>query len=186
MNIYLSLPYLSGMLPQIMYSSLRRLSHVRFKILLSGITVLLIYLVIFDKPQDLSPARHTYRNGQSIRTSVPEDIPMGIHKESTLPRPREKNLHDMVQEPMDTSIKRTLNQHSTWYYHNKWMAFDSGITKKSLWKDSPEVDVVLKALHTAKIVHVDILNIGIYESGTSIKFVLTLEGGMKAMFKPVW
>ena len=55
-----------------------------------------------------------------------------------------------------------------------------------LFSDTPDVDVVLSSLATAKIVHVDVLDPEEYESGTSEKWVVTLEGGQKAMMKLSW
>jgi len=55
-----------------------------------------------------------------------------------------------------------------------------------MWPDTPEVDAILAALALAPIVGVDLLDIGEYESGTADKWVVTLNGGQKAVMKIVW
>jgi len=55
-----------------------------------------------------------------------------------------------------------------------------------MWPDTTEVDVILSALAHAPIVGVDVLDIGEYESGTADKWIVTLDGGQKAVMKIVW
>ena len=60
------------------------------------------------------------------------------------------------------------------------------INMHELFSDTPDVEGVLTALATARIVHVDVLNPGLFVSGTSEKWIVTLEGGQKAMMKIGW
>ena len=55
-----------------------------------------------------------------------------------------------------------------------------------LFADTPDVEAVLTALAEARIVHVGVLDPEEYESGTSEKWVVTLEGGQRAMMKLHW
>lgn len=71
-------------------------------------------------------------------------------------------------------------------YHAIWAKADRMVTRKRLWQDTKEVDEVTKALATARIVSVDVLDIGEYESGTAEKWIVTLEGGQKAAVKVIW
>lgn len=71
-------------------------------------------------------------------------------------------------------------------YHAIWAKADRMVTRKRLWQDTKEVDEVVKALATARIVSVDVLDIGEYESGTAEKWVVSLEGGQKAAVKVIW
>lgn len=71
-------------------------------------------------------------------------------------------------------------------YHAIWDKADRMISNRQLWKESPAAEEVIRALATARIVSVDVLDIGEYESGTADKWVVTLEGGQKAAVKVVW
>lgn len=71
-------------------------------------------------------------------------------------------------------------------YHAIWEKADRMVSNKQLWKESPAADEIIGALATARIVSVDVLDIGEYESGTAEKWVVTLEGGQKAAVKVVW
>lgn len=71
-------------------------------------------------------------------------------------------------------------------YSRLWTWADSVVTREELFPEAPMVDDVIQALATAPIVHVDVLQTGDYESGTSEKWVVTLDGGQKAMMKIVW
>jgi len=55
-----------------------------------------------------------------------------------------------------------------------------------MWPDTPEVDAILAALAHAPIVGIDLLDIGDYESGTADKWIVTLDGGQKAVMKLLW
>ena len=70
-------------------------------------------------------------------------------------------------------------------YHGVWMAADRLIDRHRMWPDTPEVDAILDALAQAPIVGVDQLDIGEYESGTADKWIVTLDGGQKAVMKIV-
>jgi len=70
-------------------------------------------------------------------------------------------------------------------YSRVWLMADRLIDRKRMWPDTPEVDAILDALAHAPIVSVDLLDIGEYESGTGDKWVVTLDGGQKALMKIV-
>ena len=70
-------------------------------------------------------------------------------------------------------------------YHRVWVAADRLIDRHEMWPDAPEVDAVLAALAHAPIVDVDLLDIGEYESGTADKWIVTLDGGQRAVMKIV-
>ncbi|CAD5119001.1 DgyrCDS7657 [Dimorphilus gyrociliatus] len=73
------------------------------------------------------------------------------------------------------------------HYREIWLWADAKITRDDLIPgDEAGVDVVLNALATAPITHVGLLDIGSYESGTSQKWIIFLEGGQQAMMKLVW
>ena len=65
------------------------------------------------------------------------------------------------------------------------MAADRLIDYHEMLPDTPEVDAILTALAHAPIVGVDLLDIGEYESGTADKWIVTLDGGQKAVMKIV-
>ncbi|CAH1799751.1 unnamed protein product [Owenia fusiformis] len=89
---------------------------------------------------------------------------------------------------VDSTISKpcpAYNQEVVEKYHNIWMWANKNINSDELYPDSPEVDGVLDALHKAPIVKVDILDLDNFEAGTSGKWILTLAGGQKAVFKPL-
>ena len=71
-------------------------------------------------------------------------------------------------------------------YQRLWTWADEVISQTELFPEAPEVDEIMNAMQTAKIVNVDLLNLGKYVSGTSEKWIVTMEGGQKAMMKLVW
>ncbi|ELU12693.1 hypothetical protein CAPTEDRAFT_129802 [Capitella teleta] len=71
-------------------------------------------------------------------------------------------------------------------FHQIWSWADDVINRSELFQESPEVEEVIKALAEARIVHVETLNLGEFESGTSEKWLVTLEGGQKAIMKILW
>ena len=76
---------------------------------------------------------------------------------------------------------------NTLQYHRIWLWAEQAITRDELFADSKEdVDMVTDALMRAQIVSVESLDAEKYESGTSEKWVVHLEGGQKAMMKLVW
>ena len=68
-------------------------------------------------------------------------------------------------------------------FHGVWMAANRLIDRHQMWPDTPEVDAILDALAHAPITGVDLLDIGEYESGTADKWIVTLDGGQKAVMK---
>jgi len=71
-------------------------------------------------------------------------------------------------------------------YPRVWAAADRLISHDRMWPpNAPEVDAILDALAHAPIVSVDLLDIGEYESGTADKWIVTLDGGQKAVMKVV-
>lgn len=76
---------------------------------------------------------------------------------------------------------------TTLQYHRTWMWADRAITRNELFADSREdVDMVMDAMMRAQIVSVESLDPLMYESGTSEKWIVHLEGGQKAMMKLMW
>jgi len=71
-------------------------------------------------------------------------------------------------------------------YSKLWAWANSVVTHDELFPEEQMVDDVTAALHTAPIVHVDVMGSDNYESGTSEKWVVTLAGGQKAVLKIVW
>ena len=55
-----------------------------------------------------------------------------------------------------------------------------------LFPDTEGVEEVVRSLATARIVYADVFDMTEYESGTSEKWAIILEGGQKAMMKLVW
>ena len=79
------------------------------------------------------------------------------------------------------------DRQATMQHHRTWMWAEQAITKNELFPDNiDDIDLVLDALMRAKIVSVDSFNTEQYESGTSEKWVIHLEGGQKAMMKLRW
>ena len=71
-------------------------------------------------------------------------------------------------------------------YNRIWLWAHNAVSHTELFPETAEIDDVVSALNTAAIVNVDVLDPGRYESGTSEKWLVTLEGGQKAMMKLVW
>ena len=99
----------------------------------------------------------------------------------------QRSAQGQQQEPRKTKKDYRDAEFEEWMrYHRIWQWAADAISPTELWPDVPEVDEVLHALETARIVNVDVLDIGGYESGTSEKWVIMLEGGQKAMMKLIW
>ncbi|CAG0914473.1 unnamed protein product [Notodromas monacha] len=64
-----------------------------------------------------------------------------------------------------------------WKLPEKWFQND----RLYLEKDQPQVMLTLEAMRCAKILAADVAKFG-----TQFKILLTLEGGQKALFKPMW
>ena len=98
-------------------------------------------------------------------------------------------LDETIFQPRDiepTSPTPLSRIHSGALRYNRiWTAADRLIDRDQMWPDTPEVDAILTALAHAPIVGVDILDIGEYESGTADKWIVTLDGGQKAVMKIV-
>jgi len=71
-------------------------------------------------------------------------------------------------------------------YQRVWETADRLVSADRMWPDTAEVDAILEAMARAPIVAVDLLDIGEYESGTADKWIVTLDGGQKAVMKIVW
>lgn len=103
------------------------------------------------------------------------------------PRKESPELADKEQKlnhPLNiVTQQKKLNEH----FREIWLWADSKINRDNLIPgDEGGVDVVLNALATAPITHVGVLDIGDYESGTSQKWIVFLEGGQQAMLKIIW
>ena len=59
-----------------------------------------------------------------------------------------------------------------------WSSIRQLIKGDTLYPEDFDVTAVIKALRHAKIVHADV-----FHRATSLKWLLTLEGGQKAIFK---
>ena len=97
-------------------------------------------------------------------------------------------LDETIFEPRvdDPTLPTTSPRSAAARYHRIWTAADHLIDRRQMWPDTTEVDVILSALAHAPIVGVDVLDIGEYESGTADKWIVTLDGGQKAVMKIVW
>ena len=85
-----------------------------------------------------------------------------------------------VTNTHEEEIKRTK------MYHDIWIEADRIINNREIFQENSHVDKVLGAMRTARIVHIEVLDLGDYESGTSEKWVGVLEGGQKVMIKLLW
>ena len=92
-----------------------------------------------------------------------------------------RRLHEELTHDSGNALEERRKQ-----YQSIWQWAADAISAQELFPDVPEVDEVLRALEMARIVSVDVLDIGTYESGTTHKWVVMLEGGQKAMMKLVW
>ena len=86
----------------------------------------------------------------------------------------------------DHSVPTPLSHRHSLQYHRVWTLADQLIEHDQMWPDTPEVDAILAALAHAPIVGIDLLDIGDYESGTADKWIVTLDGGQKAVMKLLW
>ena len=133
-----------------------------------------------DGAIDLEEIEQELENGNPVRIV------------DTYKSPIDSKLFDdvPVRDRLDVRYSRNFQFESdlarAYKYHKVWDWADSVISQKELFPEAPEVDAVISALSHARIVNVDILDIGDYESGTSEKWLVTLEGGQKAMMKLVW
>ena len=59
-----------------------------------------------------------------------------------------------------------------------WGSVRQLVKGDTLYPEEFDVSTVIKALRNAKIVHADV-----FQHATSLKWLLTLEGGQKAIFK---
>ncbi len=151
--------------------------------LAAGIVMLATYLLLFDRSSqlsdkdivvDIAALERELENDKYI-DSVTYKPPKA---DSIDQNPSPNNQHQILGD----TYARTMKFHKIWAYANK------AINIHELFADTPDVETVLEALATARIVSVDILDVDedSYESGTAAKWVVVLEGGQKAMMKLVW
>ena len=96
---------------------------------------------------------------------------------------RQNSSEDQIPSYIDSGKDRQ----ETMQHHRTWMWAEQAITRNELFPNNRgDLDVVLDALVRAQIVSVDSFNTEQYESGTSEKWVIHLEGGQKAMMKLMW
>lgn len=72
-------------------------------------------------------------------------------------------------------------------YVAAWKLADESISAHGLYGVDEDTEVILHALHLAPIVKVDVFgDEASYSTGTSHKWLLTLDGGQLAVFKLMW
>ena len=99
--------------------------------------------------------------------------------------PLDETIFQPRKDETASPVPRSPKPPGAVQYHRVWMAADRLIDYHEMWPDTPEVDAILTALAHAPIVGVDLLDIGEYESGTADKWIVTLDGGQKAVMKIV-
>lgn len=130
----------------------------------------------FDDIADMAELEQEIDSGNPVRIvsyKSPLDEDLLFHPQKQSPSPVS---HSAFESPAARAAR----------FHTIWEKADRMVNRNQLWKESQAAEQVLKALATARIVSVDILDIGEYESGTAEKWVVTLEGGQKAAVKVVW
>ncbi|KAL3847455.1 hypothetical protein ACJMK2_018361 [Sinanodonta woodiana] len=68
-------------------------------------------------------------------------------------------------------------------YHQLWKKCHQTINKKSIYKPTTDIEEVIDALRHAKIIKADIYS---PSTASAYKWMLTLEGGQKVLFKPAF
>ena len=73
------------------------------------------------------------------------------------------------------------DSHSEWKENltEFWNRLDGMISNSSLYSADFDTSIAASALQNAKIEHVEL-----FKKRTSLKFMMTLEGGQKVLFKP--
>ena len=157
----------------------RRLVSSPTNILLLFTVVFGLYVLLYDQPA----------SGDDLR--LPQVDVEQIEREADVGKPVVEVSYD---EMFNRSLKRDAandarppGDQSSNSYRRVWEKVDKAIRRSELFADGAFVDEVLHAMEQAKVVKVELLTkMADYESGTSEKWVATLEGGQKAMMKIVW
>ena len=85
-----------------------------------------------------------------------------------------------------TEMLETLEQYqvnTSIYYHDLWTKVNQNISRNNLYVDGIHVEEILASLAKARIVYVEEPPFSDYERGTSEKWLVTLDGGQRAMMK---
>ncbi len=163
----------------------RLLNRVRTKVLLVGVLLLALYLFILDPSKEIDVPDHLI-DVDSLQQEVEIGTPVKLVSYKS-PLDEKLFIRDADKPDKAPSPEADLKAPETSPKHREaWLWADQAIGVTELFPDAPEIDNVLTSLATAKIVNVDVLYMGDYESGTSEKWVATLEGGQRAMMKLLW
>lgn len=99
------------------------------------------------------------------------------------------NYEIMVRQQLfltTTKVTFVDKQEREKYYKDIWEKAKNSMTKDELFPESDLTDTVLSAMATARLTNISKIDLGYYESGTSVKWLVELEGGQRAVMKMMW
>ncbi|ESN90529.1 hypothetical protein HELRODRAFT_108618, partial [Helobdella robusta] len=193
-------------------SSLPSSSNIRTGVLLVMVVCILTYSMVIDFKgnidlddfidyEEIEQEMESYNPVQIVKYKSPIDErlfipwPPGVSY-NEFEFKHSKNLNMLMGRQLEDGDRQSKYQtchnakqsnERTKRFNQIWESADRMISRQGLW--DPESAIyrdVLDALATACIVNVEVLDREEYESGTGDKWVVTLEGGQKAMLKIVW
>ena len=119
--------------------------------------------------QRLSLLRHLNSNDDSANTNG-QDVTLSSIS---------KNQSDPKNETTLLPIHDVTDKHWNGNYATLWNMLDSFISNASMYPTDFDTDIAVNALKHAKVMEVDVFPVR-----TSLKWVMTLEGGQTVLFKP--
>ena len=164
--------------------------HARWKVKVGVVALILIAAYVLILPnfhhKPVVPVED-YIDMNEVERQADEDKPVKVISYKEIIEKYDNNVNAPLGKSSRGEDRDTRMPYgNTMELHKVWAWVDKVIHRFELFPNTKDVDRVLKAMTTAKIVHVDILDIGIYESGTSEKWAIMLEGGQRAMMKLIW
>lgn len=152
----------------------------RVNTLFAAILVLGAYALVFDTHDDVTGSVDDTIDWVELEQELDSSNPVHIVSYKS---PLDETIFQPHDDEHTTHATPPARHPKSVQYHRVWMAANRLIDRHQMWPDTPEVDAILDAMAHAPIVGVDLLDFGDYESGTADKWIVTLDGGQKAVMK---